>query len=122
MEDYQRQFEQRALKNVRALVDKLKRSDQGDMSFRAALILVGVVVGGVLILGGAAMASSWFEARNAKSRACLIDAQAARGGEIWRRLREQHPTLSSRQIDDLMKVERPRILELAKADCGSGLK
>ena len=117
MEDHQRKFEQRALKNVRTLVDKLERNDQAEIPGRAMLILGGVVVGGVLVIVGVAEVSSWLESRNAeRMEACMLDAASARIEESRRHVRGKYPGLTEQQINEIAPLAAR---EAAKADCES---
>lgn len=54
-EDAQRELEQRALRNVRQLVDKIERSDEVDQRAQKRL-LVAIIVGAVLVALGIAAA------------------------------------------------------------------
>jgi hypothetical protein len=116
VEDHQHAFEERALKNVRALVDKLEREAPHLVSDRGTVILCAVILAAVVIFGGLVEWSSRQGRGQADAPACLAAAMAARVAEAERQLRESRPDLSPRTISRIAG-EDPRTSAKAKADC-----
>ena len=115
MEDHQRGFEEHALKNARALVEKLERADRMSIPMRATLIALAALAVGVVILS----VWGWYTSREPELEACVVGARAALLAGQRQRLWREHPYSSSRHIDDLARAEGPAILDMAKADCAA---
>jgi len=119
MDDFQRDYEQRALQNVRALVDKLERSDPPASSRR--LIWAGGAALLALLL--AMVVSGWMreqtEAPLRAQRGCELDAFAKRSAEREAALVRANPTLQPQEVRLTLARERPFTEALAKSDCDS---
>jgi TonB family protein len=68
MNDHLREFEERSLKNARALLDKLERDDGAKIRGRDLAVIGGAIVAALLILVGLGAVSSWYESRNIVQR------------------------------------------------------
>lgn len=71
-DDAQRDLEQRALRNVRGLVDKMEGLEAIDKRHQRKL-LVSLVVGGIVFLGVLA-GVLWYSERGAATQPVVIDA------------------------------------------------
>jgi hypothetical protein len=122
VEDTNRILEEKALRNVRALVDNLERRDS---DHRGLLVLL--VVG---LLMAAMVAAAWVfslpreatEAAKRQQLSCELDAWAAKAGDLERSFQKAHPEMSYREVQKLLERERPFVMAAAKVECDARSK
>jgi hypothetical protein len=116
MEDSNRILEQKALRNVRALVDKLESLEPAH-PWRPFLLLIALalVVGFVMWIAGSRKAA--VEAAARQQQSCEFDVWVAKAGDLERNLRQAHPGMTGREIQKSVERERPAIIAAAKAEC-----
>jgi hypothetical protein len=121
MEDSHRHLEQEALRNVRALVDKLEGDElaKNRRQWRWQLLLF-VPIG--LILAGVGV-SAWLQPSKSgeiRQRSCELDAWNTRAAAFERDARRANPEESARDIQNRLRRERPSLMAEAKAQCDAG--
>jgi hypothetical protein len=119
MEDSHRELEQKALRNVRALVEKVQH-DEASRNKRQMRWLLLISVATALIVGGLGI-SAWLrtsESNQAQRSSCELEAWNARAAAFEREARQANPGVSARDIQNLLRNERPTLMAEAKAQCG----
>jgi hypothetical protein len=123
MDEHKRHLEQRALENVRALVEKLERDESNRRAWQLPMSLGLVVV--------VALAAAWTASKTgsaspspdeARRLSCQLDVWASRSGDIERSLRKAHSEMPYRDIQKLLERERPFVMAAAKIECDERLK
>ena len=120
MDDHERDFEERALKNVRALVDNLEKTGQGpEIPWRNIAILGACLLALIAVLYLASKGMSLYQSRDAEWLACMNQARVARASEVQNRIKAEHPDMAWKEIANLAAEENVKVAELAKADCSA---
>lgn len=119
--DAERNFQQRALRNVRALLDRVERNDEAQRKRQWRLALFAMLPL-VLLLGGVAMMRLDATDAEQEHARCEHHSFKARNGEIERRLREANPQITYREIREQLKREYPFVQAGVEIDCGPMLK
>ena len=119
MHDHQRQLEQHALRNVRALVDRLEREERRAMPAGALWTLAAVIVAAVALALGLAMQPRDENAADSAYRACLVQALATHGSEFRQRIRREQPSLPRSEVEKLLESDAAAIRALADKDCAA---
>jgi DNA transposition AAA+ family ATPase len=101
MNDTNRILEQKALRNVRALLDKLG----------VVMLVVGI---GWWISSSRKAA---VEAARRQQVACELDIWVAKSGVLVQGFRQANPEMPYREIRKLLERERPAVMAAAKAEC-----
>jgi hypothetical protein len=117
--DTQRDLEQKALRNVRALVDTLEREELG--RGKRKKIVVALVSIPVLALALALGVRAWnapAEEAEKKRRACELDGWNTRAAAFMQANRLAHPELTNKEVQDDLRAAQPRLMAEAKAGCG----
>jgi|SRR5579859_6121029 len=123
MTDRQHMLEERALRNVRNLFERLERADREGR--RADWRMVGVIA--LLTLGAlAALALSMrkpaVDPAVQARRACELDAFNAKAADFERTARAVNPGMPYRDIQKLLEKERPSLAAAARIDCDPAAK
>ena len=113
----QRDLEQRALRNVRALVDSLERLDPPRPSRMPMLLMAGAVCVTLVGLAIAAWVQGGEETKERERRICETDAWAKLSGERERQLRQEHPDLPYERLQKKLELERPALMAKSKRAC-----
>jgi hypothetical protein len=119
MHDYQRQLEQHALRNVRALVDNLEREERRAIPAGALWTLVAVIIAAAAMALALAMQRPAENAVDKAYRVCLVQALAAHGSELRQRIRREQPSLQRTEVEKLLEGEAAAIRALAEKDCAA---
>ena len=116
MENTNRILERKALRNVRALVDKYEKSDIPH-EWRIVVVLGALVALFLIVMWVSAQVASARESAARERLACQLRIWTEKSGEIERRLREGNPNLGVREIQAQLKRERPFVMANAKIAC-----
>jgi hypothetical protein len=116
MEDSNRILEQKALRNVRALVDKLEALEPA-RPWRPILLLTTVVIIAGLMMWVASSRKVAAVADQRQQRSCEFDVWAAKSGDFERGLRQAHPEMPNVDLQKLLERERPALMAAAQAQC-----
>ena len=121
MEDTNRILERKALRNVRALVDKLERADNPH-EWRVVVLFAALMIALVIVLWISVHVYAARESAAREQLSCQMEIWLEKSGHFERGLREVNPNLSSREIQLQLKRERPFIMANAKIACDGRAK
>ena len=116
MEDANRDLEQRALRNVRALVDKLESEEPLHPWKPIVLVGLAVIVAGVAMWVVSSRKAAVNEAHR-QQLACEQDAWAKKAGDFDRTYRQAHPAMPYKEVMENLQREGPAMRAAAKAEC-----
>lgn len=113
MEDSQRDLQQKSLRNVRALVERLERDEREQSRGNKYLLLVAfapfLVFVGVVLMADPRAPS--------KTGSCELDAWNAKAAEFERSARQSDPQISYLEVQAKLERERPFLMAAARTDC-----
>jgi hypothetical protein len=121
VEDTNRILERKALRNVRALVDKLGRLDNPH-EWRVVVLIAALVTVLAIVMWVSAHVYAARESAARERLSCQMEIWLEKSGRLERSLREADPNLSSREIQLQLKRERPFIMANAKIACDERAK
>jgi flagellar basal body-associated protein FliL len=120
MDDSNRILEQKALRNVRTLFERLE-GDERDYARRQKIWLLFIAVPVALIVAalGASVLLSSPKSVDRVAQSCELDVWNARAAAFERNARQSDPGATSRVIQNRLKLEQPALMEQAKLECAS---
>jgi hypothetical protein len=121
MDDLDRILEQKALRNVRSLVDKLEMLD-APQSWRPIVIAGALIMIAGLVVWLSSLPGAAAEEAERRQLSCELDIWLAKSGELERGFRQAHPGMPSRGIQELVERERPLVTEAARVECAGRVK
>jgi hypothetical protein len=116
MEDANRILEQRALRNVRALVEKLEASEPAHIGKLLLLVGLAVVIGGFALWASGSRKAA-VDAAHRQQLACELDIWVVKSSALIEGFRQAHPGMPYLDIEKLLERERPAVMAAAKAQC-----
>lgn len=116
MEDTNRILEQKALRNVRALVDNLEAREPAHSGKVLLLVGIAVVIGSVALWISSSRKAS-VEAAKREQLACELDIWVAKSSVLVEGFRQANPGMPYLDIQKLLVRERPAVMAAAKAEC-----
>lgn len=118
MDDAQRDLERNALRNVRALVDKLQREELGSAKRKRVVISLACIPFVAMAAALALHASKGpAEEADKNRRACELDGWNRRAAAFEKEDRAAHPGRSNKQVQDDLREAQPGLMAEAKAQC-----
>ena len=114
----QRELEQRALRNVRGLVERLDVEE--GVSRKRQWRLIAIAILPALVFLGFLAAKLDPTNPNAAQGKCEMDAWNAGNAEVERRLRAANPAITYGEVREGQKSERLHVLEQVKKACPGG--
>ena len=120
MSESRRILEQEALRNVRALIERLGREELARRKRQKYLLLIASVpIAYLLVSITFGTMPAPIDPAKQQSISCELDAWNARAADFERRTRQANPEMPYRDIQKLLEKERPFMLADAKIDCSS---
>src|SRR5258708_36910700 len=117
MDDRHQVIEQRALRRVRGLFERLERNELGHRR-RQKYLLVGAFVSFALLLGIIYVNRPIVPSQAAAQlTSCELDAWNAKAAEFERSFRLSNPQMSYREVQTKLEHERPFFMAAARVDC-----
>ena len=120
MSDGFRILEQRALRNVRALIERLERDDLLERKRQWYWVLIALLP--VTLFLGLIITKVTPLTASGRQTQCELDAWNAKAAEFERTTRATNPDLSASEIQKRLEHERPFLLIEARIDCSRELK
>ena len=117
VDDTNRILEQKALRNVRALVDNLERRDPPRHGLLAPLAVALLMAGMIAAAWLFSLPRESADAAKRQQVSCELDAWAAKAGDWERSFQKAHPEMSYREVQERLERERPFIMAAAKVEC-----
>jgi hypothetical protein len=117
-EDHQREFQERALQNVRDLVEKLEGGHRFGWHVEKHLLLLFVVLA-IAVVGfvGLAMVLGGTKEKDLERHRCEMERQVALVWEYKTKMKAEQPGLAPGQIDLEVNAKRDEMKAAAKKDC-----
>ena len=116
VDDTDRILERKALRNVRALVEKAERAETRE-EWRIVVLIVALVASLFAVMGISAYVTAAREEAARERLACQLEIWIAKSSDLQRSLREADPSQSSREIQAQLRRDRPFIMAEAKIAC-----
>jgi hypothetical protein len=119
MEDSHRVLEQKALRNVRGLLDRLERDSAGRRKREKWLILVAIAP--LLLLVAISVSSPLKPVTSpmTAAQACEMDTWNAKASEFVRKVQESNPEMPYREVREQLKASRPALMAAARTECAA---
>ncbi len=118
MNEGHRSLEQKALRNVRALFERLEHDDLRRRR-RQKYLLLAAMIPIILVLVLVVSLRPEAPQGTKQSQSCEIDAWNARAAEFERRARQANPDMPYREIQKQLERERPLLTAEARVECSS---
>jgi hypothetical protein len=112
----QRELEQRALRNVRGLVDRLD-GEEGASRKRQRVLVAWAVLPAVLFLGFVGTVVGPKPNPEAVQAKCELDAWTRWTADVERRMRDENPGVTHRQVLDQIGLEKRPFIEATARKC-----
>jgi hypothetical protein len=120
MDDGQREREQEALRNVRALVERIEHEDL-DRRRRQWLIVAGLLLAVAVFLGTFVSRMPDHSVRT-PSGSCEIDVWNAKAAGFMRNARQASPDIDYGEIQKSIERKRSTLMAEARRECSSKAK
>ena len=119
MDDAHRTLEKKALRNVRALFERLERDDRLQGRRQWPLLLIALAA---LLSVGFIVVSVKGSPPSTQAMSCELEAWNASAADFERKTRQAHPQLSYPEIQVQLERERPFLMAMARIDCSAKSK
>ena len=119
MSDFQRELQQKSLRNVRALLDKEEEELRRQKKTTRLLLFVIVPLVAVAILGAAIWVGRKPDAMDPRLLECQTKRAAEMSGERERAIRAENPALPAPEVAARMRAESTAIQAAAGRECGA---
>jgi hypothetical protein len=115
--DAHREFQRRALTNVRHLVDKLEVQELTWRTEKKIILILGVLVVAMAGFVGIAMVFGSSKEKDLERHRCEMEKQVAFVWEFNRQIKAERPNLAPGEVDAQVDAKRAEFKEAAKRAC-----